>query len=150
MGSDHRICRRSVCQSLSMKKTNLAWAAGFLDGEGHFRATRVQIVTRKNGKKGIKSYSYFQIAVVQSHLAVLNRLKRIIGGAIQGPYHYPPSKPYWSMVVCTNAEKVFKKLFPYLSIVKRAQGKAAISQVIKRNARLERRLDKELYDDNAS
>jgi hypothetical protein len=123
-----------------MKKTDLAWAAGFLDGEGHFRATRAEIVLRKNGKKGVKSYSYFQIAVVQSHPTVLNRLQKIIGGAISGPYHYPPSKPYLSMVVCTDAEKAFKKLFPYLSEVKRAQGKKAISEVIKRNAILGRKL----------
>lgn len=86
-----------------MKKTDLAWAAGFLDGEGHFYATKNQYARRSNGKIGAKSYSYFKIATVQSHIDVLNRLKRIIGGSISGPYDYPPSQPYYSFCVCTDA-----------------------------------------------
>lgn len=114
-------------------KIDLAWAAGFLDGEGHFQATKNQFVKRKNGEIGAKSYSYFKITAVQSHVAVLNRLKRILGGTISGPYHYPPSKPYHSYQVCTNTEEAFKKLLPYLSSVKRAQGQKALLKVETQN-----------------
>lgn len=114
-----------------MKQTDLAWAAGFLDGEGHFRATKTQKVLRKNGKgMRIKSYSYFQIAAVQSDVRVLTRLKRILGGAISGPHgpYTTQSKPFFSFNVSTNAEEVFNKLVPYLSEVKKDQGKQAIRE----------------------
>jgi hypothetical protein len=117
-----------------MKKTDLAWAAGFLDGEGHFYCTKTYVVPRKRGKgKRVKAYPYFKIAAVQSNRIVLDRLQRIIGGSISGPYDYPPSEPYFSFCLCTNALKIFKKLYPYLSTVKRFQGEAAEEKLKEQN-----------------
>src|ERR1700682_5170534 len=101
-------------------KTELAWAAGFLDGEGTFC-----ISWRKN-KKSTKSYGYFRICASQSHRKVFDRLKKIIGGSVTGPYPHSRGKSYFQFCLSKNAENMFWKLFPYLSKVKRLQGGKAI------------------------
>ena len=117
------------------KQTEWAWSAGFLDGEGYFHATKRQHYITKDGSLGhVKNKSRFLITVAQSDTRVLKRLQKVIGGSISGPYTYPPSKPYWNLAVCTNADAVFKKLLPYLPPVKKAQGKAAIIKVKELNA----------------
>jgi hypothetical protein len=120
-----------------VKKTDLAWAAGFLDGEGYFSCTKTEYVRKKHAKGWrIKAYPYFKIAAVQSDRQVLDKLKNIIGGSISGPYDYPPSAPYFSFCVCTNALKIFKQLFPYLSTVKRQQGSKAMTKLKKLTRKL--------------
>jgi hypothetical protein len=125
-----------------VKKTDLAWAAGFLDGEGYFQSTKTQYVQRKD-RRGlrIKSYSYFKInaAQTQSNVYVLNKLKRILGGSITGPYRHKSGSnqsPYYTFCLCTNAEKMFRKMYPYLERTKRLQGSKAISKSKKENSRL--------------
>lgn len=126
-----------------MKQTDYAWVAGFLDGEGYFQSTKTYYVKRKDGKGlRIKSYSYFKINASQSDPRVLRKLKRIIGGTITGPYHHKNSNqsPYFNFCLCSKAEQVFKKIYPYLGTVKRKQGVLAIARTAQENLKLRGRV----------
>lgn len=96
----------------------LAWSAGFIDGEGTFG------VQRQSGRKDIM---YLQATQVDRR--VLDRLRDAMGlGKVYGPYQYNRpgyrnNKPYFYYRL-TGDEKVVsaaKMLWPYLSEVKRLQ-----------------------------
>lgn len=61
------------------QQTALAWAAGFLEGEGSFMYT--------GGRHTIQA--------AQSNKQPLVRLRRLMGGWVHGPYHYRPGQPWW-------------------------------------------------------
>lgn len=103
---------------------NLAWCAGFIDGEGSFT-----LVRRKNGNHA------FRVAAAQSHEAVLIRLQSILGGRVFGPYgpygNSLQKTPNWLWAIQTTNEtrETLRDLWPYLGIVKREQAMAALSEI---------------------
>ena len=95
-----------------MDRRELAWAAGFFDGEG--------CVTF--GKQGSLTLS-----ISQTHPEVLVRFREAVGaGVVRGPWHQP-SKPNANTLygyVCTSFEPcqhVYAQLWPFLSSVKKQQ-----------------------------
>jgi hypothetical protein len=94
------------------KEIELAWAAGFFDGEGCFRTGKTN---------GSSSKFYPNIGISQAHPEVLKRFMNAVGsGYINGPYSRPPHKDMW-YYGCGGAEKirlVCNKLRPYLSSIK--------------------------------
>lgn len=75
---------------MQINRENLAWAAGFMDGEAHFG-----LVTTNNKTKN----KHIHIQVCQTEDGPLERLQRILGGGkIYGPYTPKKSntnrKPY--------------------------------------------------------
>lgn len=100
------------------KQLELAWAAGFYDGEGCTSTTRV---------KG--DFRYLNLQVTQSELAPLERFAEAVGiDKIYGPYH-TKRKPHWR-VQATNKEalRVIELLYPYLSTPKRQQFHEALAK----------------------
>ena len=97
------------------RQTDLAWAAGFIDGEGTFG------VQRQGGKKDIP---YLQASQVDRQ--VLDRLASIIqNGKVYGPYtsKNPKDRPYYYYRL-TGIRKTIEAgllLLPYLSEIKHAQ-----------------------------
>jgi hypothetical protein len=104
-----------------MDTHEVAWAAGFFDGEGNIRAKRV------NWKE--RSYLYPVIFVPQIHPYVLERFKRAVGfGKISGPFTSCSRdgitrQPQWVYEVFAfeQVQAVCISLYPWLSPVKRAQ-----------------------------
>lgn len=88
----------------------LAWAAGFFDGEG--------CVSTDQGKP--------KLTIQQNDPRVLERFKKAVGelGKVYGPYQSrTPLKQVWQWRACKRAEVelgVFR-LWPFLSPVKRKQ-----------------------------
>lgn len=108
--------------------TELAWAAGFLDGEGTIRFRPEK--TAPDGKP--RGYGIFQIQAAQVDREVLDRLQRAMGGIgkVYGPYISKQAnrKPYHAYAAGgITAVEAFRRLLPYLSSVKRAQGDAALA-----------------------
>jgi hypothetical protein len=105
------------------KDIELAWAAGFYDGEGSSKAIYYHYKTKK-GKARNPSRNVC-MSVSQCELAPLERFKKAVNnlGHINGPYHYKAQKrPYWIWSSsCASAKEVFKKLKPYLSQAKKLQ-----------------------------
>lgn len=93
----------------------LAWAAGFIDGEGSFG------IQRQKGKKDIL---YLQAG--QTDRRVLDKLRIILGdGKVYGPYS--GKKENWSewyyyrLTGNERVKRVYKELDKYLSAPKREQ-----------------------------
>lgn len=90
----------------------LAWSAGFYDGEGCTTLTKDR---------------YLQATVAQSNdREVLDRFANAIGvGRINGPY-YSKKYPHWGkkwywIAIGNDVDLLMEKLFPYLGNVKKAQ-----------------------------
>ena len=110
------------------QETELAWAAGFFDGEGCTVARK-----RKAEPPNRKAQCYINVTVGQSEPTTLHRFCKAVGiGKVQGPWDRTPStkkdgspsprKPNWEYRVVNNqAHEVMVKLWPYLSDIKKEQ-----------------------------
>ncbi len=120
----------------SVERENLAWAAGFYDGEGstasYHAYTRVHMA--KNGKQSILSSDNISMGISQIDRRVLERFQSIVGGAgaINGPYKdkRPTSSPIWAYRVSgvNNVREILRKLWPWLGEVKKEQAEKALSK----------------------
>lgn len=96
----------------SSEQLELAWAAGFFDGEGSFRTGKTN---------GTSNKFYPSIGISQTDPGVLERFKKAVGaGYINGPYARPPHKDMWYYGCggADNIRSVCSKLRPYLSSIK--------------------------------
>lgn len=98
-----------------MSREELAWAAGFFDGEGNIRFD-----PRPGRKRG---WTQFQVA--QQDRRVLDRFVAAIGfGEIYGPYGpYGKTKPYYLLSIqgFERVQAAAAMLWRWLSPVKRQQ-----------------------------
>lgn len=102
-------------------ETELAWSAGFLDGEGTFGTYRES--------KGKRPKMRFRISCAQVHLEPLERLQRALGGRTYGPYGpYSGNRQahYQWIVHADEAATAAALLKPYLSSIKSAQAELAL------------------------
>lgn len=98
------------------KSHRLAWAAGFIDGDGFIT------IQRRNQKVGDKTYEslYLRVGACQSSKVPLEELKKIFGGSIRGKNNGPnplgyDRKPQWVWTLSTNsAKEALVCLLPYL------------------------------------
>ena len=101
----------------------LAWAAGFIDGEGSIA------VYKRNRRDRWKDHA-LRISVVNTDPRPLKELQRLFGGSIQwchkpGPKH-PNWKPSWAWVGSHRvAESCLVRIIPWL-VAKREQAELAI------------------------
>ena len=100
-----------------LKDTELAWAAGFFDGEGHSSTAT---------KCRNKYTRRFRVAITQTHRDVLDRFRDALGclGVVRGPYGpYSGHSPFWTYATDAAADSiaVMTHLYPFLSKVKREQ-----------------------------
>ena len=95
------------------ENTELAWAAGFFDGEGSIFVT-------------YKGHSFaMAVAITQVDREVLDRFRNAVGvGAVTGPYKYKevaqPSYRYQAGAY-NDIQNIIADLYPFLSSVKRNQ-----------------------------
>ena len=103
--------------------TELAWCAGFIDGEGTFG------IQRQKGRKS--EIPYIQAGQVDRR--VLDRFRSAVGvGKVYGPYapRHPGHSPY-CYYRATGAEptrQVYELLAPYLSEAKQEQAEKALKE----------------------
>jgi hypothetical protein len=100
-----------------VSETELAWAAGFFDGEGSTMVARC--------KPKAVEYYYFRLSVGQTNPETLERFQRAVGGmgAISGPrLRKDGRKPFWQwQLTGQKGIEVMEQLWPYLSEEKRNQ-----------------------------
>lgn len=99
----------------------LAWAAGFLDGEGCFST-----MTNRRGK--VRNYPLLTIS--QRERYVLDRFMKAVGeGYVNGPYNKDKGAGayYYRVNGYEKVLRVAKLLWPYLSPVKRAQARRVLA-----------------------
>ncbi len=97
-----------------MTETELAWAAGFFDGEGHVSYHP-------------KTYS-LRVQLGQNHRDTLERFETALG--LPGTIHFAPKstgREYWTFHIYgrDNVVAAYRLLAPYLSRPKREQFHAA-------------------------
>lgn len=105
------------------KETELAWAAGFFDGEG---SAFFGQGNRGKNSAGRLTYTTLKLDVTQTELAPLERFRTAVGGigSIYGPYRNKTSKKdYWRFMVYgyEKYKSVMEQLWPYLGQTKRNQ-----------------------------
>lgn len=98
-----------------IQATEVAWAAGFFDGEG-------SVFLNKSGK------GHARLDIAQTEPTVFERFKQaVIHGKLYGPYSGcgkgKNNKDYWRYTCCADAEveAVLLKLWPYLSQPKKTK-----------------------------
>lgn len=96
----------------------LAWAAGFFDGEGC-------AMCRNRSKEGRKRS--LKIEIQQMRREPLDRFKEATGGL--GSIHQDGRGCWRYQTVCGNAEKVQALLWPYLSVPSREKFERAVALV---------------------
>lgn len=107
---------------MTLNREQLAWAAGFFDGEGH---------TRQGGK----SKAPLNLTISQAlSPALLEKFRQVVGvGVIYGPYVHrarPSQKEFW-VYNANGFEEVqhcVSVLWPWLGQAKRAQASNALRQ----------------------
>lgn len=104
----------------------MAWAAGFIDGEGWFGVHTVDD----------RLYSRLQIAQAAWNREVLDRMVFIFGiGKVRGPYKHKGKRAHWSPC-CMFAASSFEEVqaigamvWPWLGTAKRKQLKDMIGKI---------------------
>jgi len=102
-----------------LNREELAWAAGFFDGEGHSRLPKESPPTLKVVQCGV----YAQ--------ALLERFKLAVHGLgnVYGPYKTKWQDRYtWQSTNFEEAQAVMAMLWPFLGPAKRAQMKVAFGE----------------------
>jgi hypothetical protein len=104
----------------------LAWAAGFIDGEGCFG-----LHVTHGRPTDIRKYCSFKLAVAQCDRRVLDRLQDVLQvGKVRGPYKQKEKNhnPFYVFQVTRFKEttSVVASLWPWLSPVKRLQVKQTL------------------------
>ena len=104
-----------------MNREELAWAAGFFDGEGGTYIYRSRRLT---------------LTISQIHPEVLHRFKDAIGGLgfFGGPYvkrTQPTAQPWWQFRTSRfeHVQAIIAMLWPFLSSVKREQAKRCLGEL---------------------
>jgi hypothetical protein len=111
--------------------TELAWAAGFFDGEGS---------TSLSHKKGTR-WATVRMSIGQTSPIPLERFQRAVGGLgkIHGPRKVanPNAKPqwYWTVAKSEDLRKVIDLLWEFLCEPKRQQILAAEAKQLELNPR---------------
>ena len=108
---------------MSKPQLELAWAAGFFDGEGSTKRIYSHYFTKKGEVR--KPAPGVCLSVAQAELKPLLRFKKAVGnvGHINGPYSYRSNqRPYWIWSASyKTAREVFGSLKTYLCPIKKAQ-----------------------------
>ena len=108
-----------------MNETELAWLAGWIEGEGTF------CVTSGVGGNSGKRYQRVCLNAVSTDLDVLEYVRSIAGGRVYGPYNngtWPNGKPYyqWTLATAAQCEATIRQLLP-LMVSARRKEQAAIA-----------------------
>lgn len=110
---------------MQISRLNLAWAAGLIDGEGCISLTR-RMPQKTNG--AVNPNYRLVLKVTMCHEETILLLHRMFGlGTVQSQKQ---SQSYWSkpwtwFCNATDAEKVLKKILPYM-ITKREEAEVAL------------------------
>lgn len=122
-----------------MADVDVAWAAGFFDGEGHFG------LSKPRQRKAGHSYTHAIVRISQTEPTTLERFRIAVDrGAVRGPYAPPRNgfsrRQRWEYAVeGSGAVEVGRLLLPYLSGPKTAQVERALAAVAAQAALLPQR-----------
>lgn len=104
-------------------ENNLAWAGGFIDGEGCLR------IAKHTNAGGVNSIYHLHLAISQNRLETLEHCQKILGvqsSICQFPYRKSFRRPVYLLTyLCANARDALMILLPYL-VRKQAEARLAL------------------------
>lgn len=105
---------------MGIRETNLAWIAGFLDGEGSIMITRTSQKTVSWGGRGLRlAVVASQIKSVESE-SVLRQLSEQYGGSVHRVKRSYGDYRYWFwQVTGYRATELLRDVLPYLRLKRR-------------------------------
>jgi hypothetical protein len=121
---------------VDMDTNELAWAAGFFDGEGH-SYWRWSIQSAPQNRKGWYRCFKSQVGISQAHdPQCVERFQAALGGLGKiRPYTNKHGRIYmWTVQAIDEVESVLLTLWPYLSHPKREQAGAVLTAIKARKA----------------
>jgi len=104
-----------------MSQTELAWCAGFFDGEGN-------VAAQKNRVK----YMRLSMNATQIDRVVLDRMQNTLGGSVTGPYKYRAADSplwHWNLTSFEGVQYAICLMWNFLSPVKKAQATKALTDM---------------------
>lgn len=110
-------------------ETELAWAAGFFDGEGSTTVTKCNPKAKARDRD--RPQVGLRVSLAQVELEPLERFHAAVGvGRVRGPYQYSTDRQPHFQWGASNMDvlRVIDALWPYLSNVKRLQAWMRITQ----------------------
>jgi hypothetical protein len=104
------------------------WLAGWLEGEGCFQLVQV----RKKDRPTNRLYTQIKITARSVDLDTLERVQRIVGGVINGPYEYVGNQPLWHWSFNSRAEalNLMRRLHPHMSQRRRVKIADILNQAL--------------------
>jgi hypothetical protein len=108
-----------------MDRHELAWAAGFFDGEGWANAVA------QDGRRTHQPHAQINQSDASGVPAVLLRFRRVVGvGRIRGPEYRPDriDRYWWIVSSRSDVAEVWRRLDPWLGKVKQAAFAAALEE----------------------
>jgi len=119
-----QFCKVQRSSKVIIDREELAWAAGFFDGEG-------SVGLYKHNKA---RYKYLRLSVGQTDKEVISRFNRSIDnlGTINKRKHIPNRKPFWVVSVSgfENTQAIITMLWSWLSRPKRRQATKALGETL--------------------
>ena len=118
-------------------RDDLAWAAGFIDGEGYFRFQPI----KSKGKQRAYGCASLNVAQTAERKDVLERLQKALKGygTIYGPYRHKNGrqKPYYVFMVLkfTEFKDIVDTIYRWLSQHKQLQASVALQKAEEYKAR---------------
>jgi hypothetical protein len=113
-----------------MPTTELAWAAGFYDGEG---STSLRNQRMNTVREGVREYKYATEGISQIHPETLERFQRAVGvGRVTGPYTSKNKmhSTFWKYQAnSADAGEVLRLIGPWLSTPKQEQAVKVMATV---------------------
>lgn len=110
-------------------EVEVAWAAGFWEGEGSVRCA----LTRNRSKVGVV-YAHLCVTATQRDREPLDRLVAILGGGVYGPYVYgdydPPRTHYNWTIWGKKAEAAIARIEPHLTRRRKEQIQRARDKIL--------------------
>lgn len=110
----------------TQRDLDLAWAAGFIDGEGCILVTRGS--QRHNGGRsyGARERYYLEMSACQTSVEPLLKLKGLFGGSISEHHTQGNQRRAWRWTAAAACvSRTCRELLPYL-VVKRQQAEIAL------------------------
>ncbi|MDE3112247.1 MAG: hypothetical protein KGK34_04810 [Chloroflexota bacterium] len=119
----HELHAAAALSQAARQEIDRAWAAGFLDGEGHFGLPRSRSRVDLPDRRRIR-VSATQNGSPGQPAVVLSKLVRILGGKIER--HGEPDDHRWVLEGLRGVERVLALVRPWLGTVKQLQARGAI------------------------
>lgn len=95
---------------------DIAYLAGYFDGEGTVVIAKVMYKSKKNGPQ---AYHSMRIQVVSTDIVSLKEFERVLGGYVQFHKSTQPGrwKPRWDWCCCAHeATAALQRMLPYLRV----------------------------------